>query len=246
MNSPPVGRATLAVPQAIEATAGPSLVPAGSVISVENCPETQTKPFSCTVCLKGYASAISLKNHKRSMHEGKVYPCNYDECDDTFKHPSQLSRHKRIYHKGEKYTCDQYGCGNKTFKHPSSLSVHKRTQHKKKQYTCNQDGCSGEFPTLHYLYAHKNLMHTGAKNDCAPSSVPAQYRGENLPFERQKRKHEASSTVTGPAEKRSWTISAVRDEKGTRPALNKPYYLPQSRAEETTGQCWMSITGAID
>ena len=59
--------------------------------------------YACTSCDKSYAQAQTLRNHVKTVHEGKRYDC--DVCEKSFMQPKSLKHHKKTVH--EKITPDQ-------------------------------------------------------------------------------------------------------------------------------------------
>ena len=59
--------------------------------------------YACKECDKSYAQAQTLRNHVKTVHEGKRYDC--DVCEKSFMQPKSLKHHKKTVH--EKITPDQ-------------------------------------------------------------------------------------------------------------------------------------------
>ena len=59
--------------------------------------------YACKECDKSYAQAQTLRNHVKTVHEGKRYDC--DACEKSFMQPKSLKHHKKTVH--EKITPDQ-------------------------------------------------------------------------------------------------------------------------------------------
>ncbi|XP_008408049.1 zinc finger protein 37 homolog [Poecilia reticulata] len=85
----------------------------------ENQNQERSKPFSCVICEKGFASKHALNNHIRTHTGEKPFSCV--NCGKSFSQKQFLTRHMMI-HTGEKpFSC--VTCG-KSFSHKQQLTQH--------------------------------------------------------------------------------------------------------------------------
>ena len=122
---------------------------------------TESYPFECNVCGKGFKRCNGLNTHTRT-HTGdaesktKSRPYECDVCWRAFTTSSNLTRHMRI-HTGERpYQC--HTCG-RLYSDSSSLVIHERT-HISCEHECNV--CGRCFSTSSSLMSHKRA-HTKPK-----------------------------------------------------------------------------------
>lgn len=88
---------------------------------------TKEKPYVCEFCKEAFAKKKHLNHHNITVHtEGKLYPCSFQDCSETFHTNSEAVSHVRK-HTGEKpYSCDK--C-HKTFLQKGSLTTHSSLVH---------------------------------------------------------------------------------------------------------------------
>ncbi|XP_030266668.1 zinc finger protein 850-like [Sparus aurata] len=110
--------------------------------------ESSEKPFSCSVCSKGFNQISHLKRHMR-IHTGKkTLSCSV--CGKRFGQNSHLEKHLKC-HTGEKsYSC--WSC-NKCFTQSEHLQKHMRTHTGEKPLGCRV--CGQRFTWPHQLQSHK-------------------------------------------------------------------------------------------
>uniref|UniRef100_A0A8C6S6V9 C2H2-type domain-containing protein n=1 Tax=Neogobius melanostomus TaxID=47308 RepID=A0A8C6S6V9_9GOBI len=94
--------------------------------------EADDRPFSCSVCDKGFGSNANLAAHLRTHTGEKPFSCSV--CEKNFSIKSSLVKHLRI-HTGERpYSCSV--C-DKRFQSKSNLSKHLRTHSGERPYSCS-------------------------------------------------------------------------------------------------------------
>ena len=94
---------------------------------------TKLKLFVCGVagCGKSYTAAGSLKNHRKSFHEGVIHEC--PECGERFKQKGHMKRHYKTVHLLEKpFKCAkcglQYGSNSDLQRHINTAREDKSFQ----------------------------------------------------------------------------------------------------------------------
>jgi len=116
--------------------------------------------FVCDLCAKTFNQVQSLRNHKKSVHEGFRYQC--DQCDiKPFTLKGTLRKHVVSIHKGVRHPCDQ--CG-KWFRSTDGLRKHKEGVHGNVRYPCDQ--CDKAFTQTQALKIHKAAIHEGVRYLC--------------------------------------------------------------------------------
>ena len=58
-----------------------------------DCIRQYRKQFRCDVCDLSYSSQGALLNHKRGIHQGIVYNCDYDGCGFSANQAGNLKQH---------------------------------------------------------------------------------------------------------------------------------------------------------
>ena len=76
---------------------------------------------------------MGLRLHRRSIHEGIRYFCDY--CDFKATTQGHLKIHRQSKHEGILYSCNN--CDYQT-KRQDSLKIHQQFKHEGVQYSCNQ------------------------------------------------------------------------------------------------------------
>ncbi|XP_057302344.1 zinc finger protein 665-like [Hydractinia symbiolongicarpus] len=122
-------------------------------------PKNKVKPHKCTVCVKSFVHAYTLKEHLK-LHTGEnVYRC--DICRKEFCQLANLRRHQRI-HTGEKpFSCEL--C-DKQFTDRSSLTWHVMTHSNTKPFKCQR--CSRSFYLQSHLDRHRSIHELEKKFKC--------------------------------------------------------------------------------
>ncbi|XP_053695016.1 zinc finger protein 431-like [Sabethes cyaneus] len=109
--------------------------------------------YTCELCLKGFHSMSSLKNHY-TVHTNELpYSCQY--CGKNFRTGGQVKIHERV-HTGEKpFVCTYCSKG---FSHRESYHTHLSLHTGIKRYMCS--GCAMRFTCVSNLQAHKKSHKT--------------------------------------------------------------------------------------
>ncbi|XP_031160627.1 zinc finger protein 771-like isoform X2 [Sander lucioperca] len=116
---------------------------------------TGEKPFSCSVCKKAFTGSGSLHIHMR-IHTGeKPFSCSV--CKKSFRASGNLQRHTRI-HTGEKpFSCSV--C-KRAFMESGNLNKHMRIHSGEKPFSCSV--CTKAFKEKRSLQKHTRT-HTGER-----------------------------------------------------------------------------------
>ena len=141
--------------------------------------------LKCDICDKAYKSALGLKCHTRSLHQGVKYHCDLcgkifsqsgklkthkkvvheaslafkcDKCDKRYENFTGLKQHKESIHQGIRYECD---ICDKLFKSRQMLEIHKRHD-----AHLNCEECDKHFTNPIRLENHKSRSHKGIKYFC--------------------------------------------------------------------------------
>ena len=125
-------------------------------IQVRNEEESFFKSnYTCTVCGKGLASKVTLKNHIKQYHDTSNH-AKCDQCPKTFNYPSLLKKHVLAVHtKPTKFPCSQ--CSYVT-NIKSCFNVHVRQTHEKMyRYKCSV--CEKPFEQQIRLQQHMLKKH---------------------------------------------------------------------------------------
>ena len=108
------------------------------------------KREKCDQCGKEYL-AQHLKEHKRRVHDGKKYPCNF--CPFEASCPKYIVKHEAM-HNGVEYPCNQ--CDYKG-KQKETLKRHIRVEHENLRFYCDQ--CPLKTRSQYQLKKHKARKH---------------------------------------------------------------------------------------
>ncbi|BFZ12672.1 hypothetical protein BsWGS_15711 [Bradybaena similaris] len=136
---------------------------------------TDSKPYTCDVCGKGFRQASQMKNHQVThvIHEGKEGRKGWfssktcDICDRAFANSKCLKNHKTAVHSTYKpYECNY--CSHTTAR-KAMMELHIRTHTGEKPFKCDIcNYCTGDHNSMR---RHK-MRHTGQK----------QYRCTQCPY----------------------------------------------------------------
>ncbi|XP_051239187.1 zinc finger protein 135-like isoform X4 [Dicentrarchus labrax] len=143
----------------------------GQTFSIPNIRvDTGGKPFSCTICGKGFREKSDLKRHIRFHTGEKPFSCVF--CVKNFTEKADLKRHMRV-HTGEKpFSCPI--CG-KSFGEKNDLTRHIRVHTGEKPFSCSI--CGKIFSQNENLRRHERI-HTGEKPfTCPVCTKPFTHRG---------------------------------------------------------------------
>ncbi|XP_056136125.1 zinc finger protein 572-like [Lampris incognitus] len=113
------------------------------------------KPFTCSVCGKGFTQRGHMQRHMRTHTGEKPFRCSV--CGNAFSQKGDMLRHMRI-HTGEKpFSCTI--CG-KEFSQRGQIQPHMRTHTGEKPFSCSV--CGKRFCERGHLQTHMRT-HTGEK-----------------------------------------------------------------------------------
>ena len=120
--------------------------------------EVGQKPYTCSVCNKGFAQIGNLRVHERIHSGDKPYCC--EKCDKRFKGSGELRKHTVSMHDaslGKTLNCTF--C-EKTFHLLYNLKTHMRIHTGERPYVCEICGKTFRTPTTYYPHIK---IHTGEK-----------------------------------------------------------------------------------
>ncbi|XP_031567676.1 zinc finger and BTB domain-containing protein 24-like [Actinia tenebrosa] len=139
-------------------------------------------PRVCEECNKSFKYPSDLKKHLQIHTNVKKFKC--DDCGRLFRRLHQLNVHMRI-HTGEKpYVCSR--C-NVAFRHDSTLTMHIRTRHDHlRPFKC--DECGNTFGRLSHLRKHVRKVCGNRMNKDRPIAQ-CRFCEENFPTKGDLRKH---------------------------------------------------------
>ncbi|XP_036452701.1 zinc finger protein 470-like isoform X2 [Colossoma macropomum] len=118
--------------------------------------ENKTKPFSCHLCRKRFATKIGQKVHYRRLHGDYTHICKY--CMMVFNTKMSKLEHEQTHSKDElTYNCPD--CPEK-FKDFISRNQHLKSHRGRKKYVCHT--CNRTFVSLQRYERHMRI-HSGEK-----------------------------------------------------------------------------------
>ena len=141
----------------------------------------EVKKFICDVCQASFIWESRLRHHMAKHTGEKLFTCNFDGCDKSYRFNGSLSRHYRENHpdpnrkKTEKeviklFLCQYPDCGM-AFKLRAALKTHYRIHTGEKPFVCSYTHCnrafSQKFSRDRHLKTHRK---TQKPNDTNTSS----------------------------------------------------------------------------
>ncbi|XP_037389703.1 zinc finger protein 470-like isoform X5 [Pygocentrus nattereri] len=118
--------------------------------------ENKTKPFSCHLCRKRFATKIGQKVHYRRLHGDYTHICKY--CMMVFNTKMSKLEHEQSHSKDElTYNCPD--CSER-FKDFISRNQHLKSHRGRKKYVCHT--CNRTFVSLQRYERHMRI-HSGEK-----------------------------------------------------------------------------------
>ena len=117
------------------------------------------KSIKCNICDATFKTNQKLKNHIRSLHEGKRFKCK--SCDGSFTQKESLKRHVTSVHEGKKpFKCN---ICEASFTQKGNLNGHISLVHEgKKPLSCNI--CHKGFSRKAALNKHMASVHEGERD----------------------------------------------------------------------------------
>jgi len=67
--------------------------------------------LECNVCTKAYPTYYDLKRHTESVHGGRRFVCEHDDCNKVFKSAVGLNNHNKEHQGQFSYLCQYCGKG---------------------------------------------------------------------------------------------------------------------------------------
>ena len=115
----------------------------------------EVKKFICDVCQASFIWESRLRHHMAKHTGEKLFTCNFDGCDKSYRFNGSLSRHYRENHpdpnrkKTEKeviklFLCQYPDCGM-AFKLRAALKTHYRIHTGEKPFVCSYTHCNRAF-----------------------------------------------------------------------------------------------------
>lgn len=120
----------------------------------------EKQKYKCIKCSRVYSTKFTLKQHVRTVHEGKLYECTFDKCKKRFKAYQSLKEHHLIHQNAFKYTCELCGRG---FMKSDHFQDHLNRHSKVKPFHCAR--CTKSF-------TRKNELKRHLQRTCIPDDAP--------------------------------------------------------------------------
>ena len=127
----------------------------------------------------------AFKNKKKSLHEGKNFPCTH--CGSTFTDKGNLQKQKKSHHEGQNFPCTH--CGS-TFTDKGNLQKHIKSVHEGQRFPCTH--CQYKATLKGDLQKHVKSIHEGQKFHCTHCQYKATQKGHLQKHIKGKSSHAAS------------------------------------------------------
>ena len=125
------------------------------------------KLFACDVCDHPFATAGSMRRHKKAAHGDDVFKCPQPGCQFSSSWKASLTRHLKGFHgTAGSFFCDHPGCKFRTTWRESLVSHKRHTHSDKKPFSCNNTGCSYRCKTKSNLRTHQTQVHLKIRTKC--------------------------------------------------------------------------------
>jgi DNA-directed RNA polymerase subunit RPC12/RpoP len=117
--------------------------------------ESGERKYVCKVCAKGFKTKVELTTHCTLHSMVKLFQCDVDGCNKSYKQRPNMLQHKRVVQVGEKYECDE--CGRR-FGQKSNMMTHYNNVHlEEKHFKCAK--CGVQFGQKIGLTRHMKTVH---------------------------------------------------------------------------------------
>ncbi len=129
----------------------------------DNFPSTsQSRPFLCDVCGKGFKGKVDIRMHVRNHFRYKDYKCDIKNCNKVFRTKQYLNFHQETHIEGKSFTCP---ICLKQFKNKHLLKKHHKYTHETtRKFQCLK--CKKVFKTIAQLKTHEKIHDDSMDFEC--------------------------------------------------------------------------------